>query len=138
MAQDSLTDDEFLVRFENASLPRQEWDHVAHLRMAYLYLCGGDSWETVLPVVRERIRRFNAAHRNYNGYHETITVAFLRLIHQRLQCPQEVVVSFDAFCRLNPDLAEGLSILFRYYDKATLISQEARADFVEPDRDPLP
>jgi hypothetical protein len=134
-----MTDEEFLLRFEHAALSRQEWNHTAHLRMAYLYLKEAGSWQSVLPVVRERIREFNAAHRNYSGYHETITVAFLRLIDNRINGPEiEQFASFDAFSIHNPDLFEGISILLRHYEKATLLTPEARAEFVEPDREPLP
>lgn len=134
-----MTDEEFLFLFENAALPRQEWNHAAHLRMAYLYLKEAESWESVLPMVRERIRGFNAAHRNYSGYHETITAAFLRIIDDRMHGPGKAeFMSFDAFSMHNPDLFDGLSILLHHYEKATLISLEARAEFVEPDREPLP
>lgn len=131
-----MTDQEFLYRFENAALPRQQWNHAAHLRMAYLYLENGDTWETVLPLVRERIRFFNSAHRNYTGYHETITAVFLRLIHHRLR--QKKSDSFDAFYAQNLDLFEGNAVLLRHYEKTTLFSAAARADFAEPDREPLP
>jgi hypothetical protein len=134
-----MTDEEFLFRFEHAALSRQEWNHTAHLRMAYLYLKEAGSWESVLPLVRERIRGFNAAHRNYSGYHETITTAFVRLIDDRMHGLENVeYTSFDAFSLHNPDLFDGLSILLRHYEKATLITPEARAEFVEPDREPLP
>jgi hypothetical protein len=134
-----MDDDEFLYRFENAGLPRQEWNHAAHIRMAYLYLKDSDSWEAVLPLVRERIRWFNAAHRSYTGYHETITAAFLRLVYDRLNRSGEVkATSFKAFCEDHPDLLDGMSVLLRHYEKETLFSPEARADFVEPDREALP
>ena len=100
-----MTDDEFLSRFESAALSRSEWNHAAHLRMAYLYLKNGDSWEAVLPQVRERIRRFNAAHRNYSGYHETITATFLLVVHHRLHQTTDGTESFDAFQSQNGDLS---------------------------------
>jgi hypothetical protein len=134
-----MDDREFLFRFENGALLRQEWNHAAHLRMAYLYLNESDSWEAALPRVRERIRQFNAAHRNYSGYHETITAAFLRLIYARMNCAGESDThSFEAFQANNLDLFEGMSVLLRYYDKTTLFTPEARGVFVEPDREPLP
>ena len=130
-----MTDDEFLARFENASLPRSKWNHAAHLRMAYLYLRNGSSWEEALPQVRERIRYFNAAHRNYSGYHETITAAFLRIVYHRLHQTTEAAASFDAFQSQNADLFEGITFLLRFYDKATLLSPDARVGFVPPDRE---
>ena len=33
-----MTDDEFLAAFEAAAIPRKDWTHEAHVRMAWLYL----------------------------------------------------------------------------------------------------
>jgi hypothetical protein len=134
-----MTDEEFLFRLESATLPRGAWNHAAHLRMAYLYLKNSDSWEGALPLVRERIRSFNAAHRNYSGYHETITAAFLRIVRHRMSRRGEAVpASFEVFSAENPDLFEGMAVLLGHYNKAVLLSPEARAGFIEPDRQPLP
>jgi hypothetical protein len=134
-----MTDEEFLYRFENAALSRQEWNHAAHLRMAFLYLKMAIRGRLLCRSVRERIRAFNAAHRNYTAYHETITGAFLRLVHYRLhRKTQTENPSFDAFYAQNLDLFAGNTVLLRHYEKTTLFSAEARADFVNPDREPLP
>lgn len=132
-----MTDTEFLRAFEAATLPRGEWTHAAHLRMAYLYLKSGDSWQSVLPHVRDRIQCFNLANGNRTGYHETITVAFLRVVRRRLDTAP--TTTFDAFRAANPDLFVSFqAALSPYYAEATLLSPEARARFVEPDRAPLP
>jgi hypothetical protein len=130
-------DAEFLTAFEKGVLPRPEWTHRAHLRMAYLYLRPCPDADTILPTIRGRIRAYNAAQGNPDGYHETITAAFARLVAERLRTTQ--TATFAEFERLHPDLfAPGGVILLRYYEEATLSSPQARANFVPPDREPLP
>ena len=70
-----------------------------------------------------------------NGYHETITVAFVRVIAARL-APGE---DFPAFRARNPDLLDRtLAALLRHYTKELLHSPEARKAFVAPDVQTLP
>jgi hypothetical protein len=132
-----MTDDDFLDAFEQCRLPREAWTHAAHVRMAWLYLRRRPP-EWVVPAVRERISRYNLSLGNTDGYHETITLAFLRLIGDRIDRDPEVD-SFPEFASRNPDLLDRtLSALIVHYRKETLFSPEARTTFVEPDRSPLP
>jgi hypothetical protein len=131
-----MTDAEFLAAFEWCTLPRSEWTHAAHVRLAWLYL-GRLPFAQALARVRDGIRCYNAAHGS-DGYHETITVAFVVLIHARLAGagPGE---DFAGFRARNPDLLDRRPpILEHYYDPATLASAAARQRFVVPDREPLP
>jgi hypothetical protein len=131
-----MNDDEFLAAFEGCTLPRAEWTHAAHIRMAWFYLTRLP-FETALDHVRAGIRRYNASVGS-DGYHETLTVAFTLLIRSRLATagPRD---GFLAFRAGNPDLFHGRSeLLQRYYEPATLASAEARQRFVEPDREALP
>jgi hypothetical protein len=128
-----MTDDEFLAAFESCRLPKPEWTHTAHVRMAWLYLTRLPC-QAALDAIRSGIRRYNAAVGS-DGYHETVTVAFTLLIRSRL-VPQE---SFAVFHGRNPDLFEKRpSILGRHYKPATLAATEAKHRFVHPDCEPLP
>ena len=62
-------------------------------------------------------------------YHETITYAFMFLIHERVR--RGGAETFDAFASANADLFGP--ILQRYYRPETLASELARASFVMPD-----
>jgi hypothetical protein len=128
-----MTDDEFLAAFETCVLPKAEWTHVAHVRMAWLYVARL-SFETALDRIRSGIRRYNASVGS-DGYHDTITIALTLLIRARLETGE----GFATFAARNPDLFENRTgLLGRHYDPATLASAEARRRFVLPDRDPLP
>jgi arylformamidase len=129
-----MSDDEFLAAFEGCTLPRGEWTHAAHVRMAWLYLTRLP-FAAALDAVRGGIQRYNASVAS-DGYHETITVAFTHLIRSRVA---ESVEDFAAFASRHPDLFEGRGgLLGRHYDPVTLASPDARARFIEPDRQPLP
>jgi hypothetical protein len=140
-----MTDDEFLTAFETVSLPRKKWTHEAHVRMAWLYL-SRHPFPTAVERARLGIQKLNEEFkrkarlrclpsRKTTGYHETITVAFVTLIASRLQ-PNE---DFPTFRDRNHDLMDRtLSALHHHYSPERLSSADARAAFVEPDRQPLP
>lgn len=144
-----MSDDEFLSRFEACSLERSQWTHESHVRMAWLYLVRFPLTESI-QVIRNGIKRLNASFRaaeaansekNEQGvpakpdsYHETITVAFSRLIAARMIDSE----SFAGFRDRNPDLFDrSLSALHSFYAKERLNSDEARQEFLEPDLQPL-
>lgn len=131
-----MTDDEFLAAFEACTLARADWTHEAHVRTAWLYLIRRP-FADALRLVREGIPRLNRARgADPDAYHDTITVAFVRVIAARLGDPGE---SFPAFRGRNPDLlAKHFPALLRHYSEGRLYSADARRGFVEPDRDPLP
>lgn len=134
-----MTDDELLHAFESCSLPFEAWNHRAHLRVAYLYLCA-DDLDGALHRMRAGIHRFNAAHRvpiaPDRGYHETMTRAWLHLIWLTLteRGPGE---SSEAFLDRESQLCAKRALLF-FYSRDRIMSPEARAEFVAPDLAPLP
>lgn len=127
-----MTDGEFLAAFEACTLPRPAWTHEAHVRMAWLYLARLPAAEAEQRA-RAGIRRYNASVGS-DGYHETITVAFVRVIAGRVRDGE----SFAAFRDREPDLFDRkLTALHRHYSPDRLKSPEARERFVAPDREPL-
>lgn len=91
-----MTDAEFLRAFQQCVLPEDLWTHRAHVRMAWLYLQQG-TLASVLPIVRDGIKRYNATLNKTLAYHETITQVFLILIDDRMRrC--EGASSFEEFC----------------------------------------
>ncbi len=144
-----MTDTEFLTAFEEASLARTKWTHEAHVRVAWLYLTQNPP-PTALERVRQGIQKLNAEFRrkarlvcsavygkksSTDGYHDTITVAFVTLIASRLQ----PVEDFPTFRDRNTDLFDRtLPVLLQHYSPHRLSSVEARKAFLEPDLKPLP
>jgi hypothetical protein len=118
---------EFIAALESCTLPSEDFDHRAHVRLAWLYL----SAEPLL----EALPRFIASLKRYAGslgasgkYHETITYAFIFLIHERMA--EQTAATFGEFAAANPDLFGP--ILQKYYERETLASPLARTVFVLP------
>jgi hypothetical protein len=131
-----MTDDEFLAAFEECRIPKELWTHEAHVRMAWLYLRRQPLVE-VVPFVRRAIQRYNASLGNVEGYHETITMAYLILIKAGMD--REPVETFAAFSGAHAALLDRkMSALFEHYSREVLFSREATRSFVAPDRAPLP
>ncbi|MDH3767722.1 MAG: hypothetical protein OES99_04640 [Gammaproteobacteria bacterium] len=131
-----MTPDEerFLAEFENCTLAAAHWSHRAHVYMAWLQLRRAPL-ETALIRIRAGIRRYNSEVLDRSlQYHDTVTVAYTRLIAAAMMDGE----SFETFCGRNPGLLSKCPILADYYSAECLASENARAGFVEPDRKPLP
>jgi hypothetical protein len=126
-----MTDDEFVHSFEECALPNSAFHHRDHVRLAWIYLRRHPVL-TALARFTESLQRFAAFHGHPGLYHETITWAYLFLIHERMADAAEDE-TFEAFTARNPDLLGWKpSILDRYYDPETLGSERARRVFVMP------
>ena len=131
-----MTDAEFLAAFENCTLTKADWTHAAHVRMAWLYLSTGEPFEEVFARVRDGIQRLNRTVLDKpEGYHETITYAFLRLILARMKSNR--AATFTSFCEKHPELLSP-GVLLAYYSKNLLDSTSARKQTIPPDLAPLP
>jgi putative acetyltransferase len=125
----------FLQDFETCSLPEAQWTHLAHVRVAWLYLTQFASTDAVSRL-RSGILRFNTEvlHRR-REYHETVTVAFARIISDRI-VPGEGWADFSQ--RIDDILDADAPLLGRYYSQDLLSSTTARESFVEADLGELP
>jgi hypothetical protein len=125
-----MDDREFLEAFEACRL--DEFHHRDHVRVAWLYL---RSHPLLMAIDKfsTGLKRFAASRGKSEIYHETITWAYLLLIHERI-ARDGAAGTWDAFAAAHPDLLTwSPSILERYYLKATLDSDVARRTFVLPD-----
>lgn len=122
-----MTDEEFLAALEDTSLPDADFRHRDHLRAAYLYL-RRDGFAEAVGAMSAALRRFAASRGKAERYHETVTIAFLALINERLASSGDPG-SFDAFIARHPEIAER-DLLTRYYRPETLASENARRSFV--------
>jgi hypothetical protein len=128
-----------LRRFDDCTLPRAEWTHAAHLIVALWNLLEFD-WPEATERVRRGIRRYNAAHgvqtTPTGGYHETLTLFWLRAVRAFLEDGRNEGRSLVSLA--NELVATADSRLpLRHYTRARLFSPEARASWVEPDLKPI-
>ncbi len=127
-----MTDEDFLNAFEATGLCERDFDHAAHVRAAFL-LIQRHGFAHAVPLY---CRALQALTRHYGvpeKYHETITIAFLALINQRLSEMPDA--NWDDFCTQNADLFSGNALL-TYYTPAQLAQPAARKTFQLPHRQP--
>ena len=134
-----MDDDAFLARFEALSIPLEEWNHRAHLRVAWTYL---RRLGLLLAIERMRagIPKFNAAKGIVDaldrGYHDTLTVAWLRIVDAMMKAHGPEA---DATTFLDKHTQMHSKVLLRlYYTRDRIMTAEAKSRFVEPDLAPLP
>ena len=126
-----ISDDEFLARFEAYAL--DEFTHRDHLRVAFVYSRRGGVDAAIRGA--RRIRGFAAAAGATRKYHDTLTVGWARVVaHLAGRHP---TLSFASFLDAHPEL-QRRDLLLAHYSKPLLLSDAARARFVEPDLVPLP
>jgi hypothetical protein len=128
-------DAEFLSAFRSGTLPLAGFDHRAHVRAGYLYVTRHGLGLAIARFGRD-LRAFAAAHGKHGLYHETITVAFLALINERIALGAESGGGdrgWDSFAETNPDLF-GRDSLAPFYAPEELAAPAARRVFLLPRR----
>jgi hypothetical protein len=121
-------------RFESCQLMPSEMTHGAHLSISVWYLSQFPSSEGTRRISENLIRFIG--HYGLKGYNETITLFWIKLISRFLEGVDR--------SRSITDLANDLigrfnnsQIIFDYYSRERLLSEEARIGWVEPDLKPL-
>ncbi|MCH7639984.1 MAG: hypothetical protein IH855_11070 [Bacteroidetes bacterium] len=137
MAHRSSPEDRaFCAQFESGEFPPAELDHRAHLRLSYVYLIEHDT-ETAYQLMREALLAFL----EHNGvdpskYHDTMTRAWILAVRHFMEATSSQD-SAESFIEQNPEMLDS-KIMMTHYSADVLVSDEARAQFVDPDLDPIP
>lgn len=126
-------------RFLNRTLPKPEWTHAAHFAVALCLLKDrGAATYAELPTL---IRAYNEAtgveNSDYDGYHETITVASLKAVDAWLaHVPSDRSLHVTLADLLASPLGRS-DWLLKHWSKDRLFSVDARRNWLEPDLEPL-
>jgi hypothetical protein len=129
-----MTDVELTRALERGEIATEDFHHLSHLHVAWVYLAESSSVQQAANKMRDTLRRFATAAGKPQKYHETITLFWVHLLSrahatnggERLE---EIV-------RANPQLLER-NFPLAYYSAERLFSDEARTSWVEPDLKPL-
>jgi hypothetical protein len=138
MSERIMTGEDLIQQFEEGTTRPDTFHHADHVRLAFEYLSRYSVLEA-LQRFADALRRFAAAQGKAERYHQTITWAYLLLIHERIARAsggQECrVQTWEEFAAHNPDLFlwKG-GVLNTLYRQETLDSDLARHTFVFPDR----
>jgi len=135
----SLLDD-LVNRFSRQAISKAEWTHAAHLSVGawHVHEFGPDE---AISKLRAGIRALNDRHGTANtdasGYHETITVAYVRLIDQFLSAfgKDRALDACVETLIAGPLMDRGL--LLRFWSRDRLMSPAARTTWIAPDLMPL-
>jgi hypothetical protein len=137
-----MDDQAFLRAWESLTLPLKQWDHRAHVKVAFLLL-REQPFEEALARMRRGVKAFNARHDvpegPTSGYNETTTHAFMHVIAAVVGAygPVLPTATADAFCDTHPQLMTR-HILRLFYSPERRMHPEAKERFVEPDLAALP
>jgi hypothetical protein len=121
---DTMTDQEFVRAFESCELSPDLFHHRDHIRLARIYV-ELDGPAKATERFRSALRKFAAHIGKSEKYHETITVAWMRLV-VRMTDPVELEKLMDK------------RYIEKFYSPELLATDAARTRFVEPDRAELP
>ena len=128
-----MHDDEFLAAFEACTL--EEFHHRDHIKVTYLYLRRHPLDEAIAKV-RTGLQALAVAWSApvddpEKGYHETMTQAWVRLVHLTLR-EYGVAECADAFCDQQPHLMQKTRLQL-FYSRERLMTWEAKREYVQPD-----
>ena len=124
-----------LREFEACRLPRTEWTHHAHLVVALCYLIRYEEAEAARRI-RAGIRLYNEAccikQTKTGGYHETITLFYIRVIGRFLSAAS-LDCTLAALANSLINACGDKNLPLDYYSRERLMSWDARTGWLEPD-----
>jgi hypothetical protein len=126
---------EVVRRFESCEFAPDEFKHRRHLAVALAYLLDSP-YQVALERMRRGLHRFVAHHELSGVYHETLTVFWLRRVLSFVERADRA----RGLARLANELSDACAdprVVFDYYSKERLESDEARSDWLDPDLRPL-
>ena len=123
-----------VLAFESATISRDDWKHAEHMVVALYYLESHD-FDTATAKMRDGIftllrNGFGVDLTKEMPYHETMTTFWMR-----------TVAAFNASKNGTPTVEKVREMIekfdkdypLKFYSRAVLFSDRARAEFVEPD-----
>ncbi len=113
---------------------RGSFGHREHLELAWTYLPLYPIEETV-NVMTVAIRLVARRHGAPDKYHETITRSWLHFVAVHRQ--RWEAENFELFLERNPDLLNS-RLVEHFYSRELILSDSARATWVDPDLRQLP
>ncbi|MDH3494468.1 MAG: hypothetical protein OEM82_13010 [Acidobacteriota bacterium] len=129
------TEDEIrgvIEAFEDCTVKRGDWGHPEHLILAYHYSINNDfddAYKKMKTGIFNLLRAFEVDLSKEMPYHETMTIFWLKTVYEyatenpvlSVEVVNEMIARFDKFY---PD---------KFYSREILMSDKARAEYVEPD-----
>jgi hypothetical protein len=132
----SADDVEFRRAFEGCEIEPQKFDHAAHVRLAYVYLCEYQVEEAAARMKQSLLEFIAHLGIGEAKYHETITRAWIMAVNH-FMAKSAGHASAIEFIAANPELLDS-KIMLTHYSAEVLFSPQARQTFVQPDIQSIP
>ena len=132
MVKTEISDNEFIIQFENSTLDEVHFDHTGHLRLAWIYL-NAYAFDIAVDCVCVGIDKYATSLGASDKFHVTITKAIMHIMKRRMNQfrPQD----FQSFTEQNQDLVfDCFAVLNKYYSQNILNSAYAKTTFVLPNK----
>jgi hypothetical protein len=134
--QVSADDRAFRQAFETCGIAAEQFDHRAHVRLAYIYLCDQEVEEAFSSMKQSLLGFLRHLGIGEARYHETITRSWVMAV-AHFMALSPACRSAAAFIDHNPVLLDT-RIMLSHYSAEVLFSATARAEFVAPDIQRIP
>lgn len=130
-----LDDLEFERQLGNGTLPLALFDHLGHLRLAWIYLGRYGEAAAIEKACRD-IRTFASSHGDADRFHRTLTVASIKVVNHFVQKSQ--ASRFEDLLDEFPVLKDSFKrLLERHYSQECLNSKKARLEYLPLDLFPF-
>src|SRR5262249_14600680 len=117
-----MNDIELTRALERGEIANENFHHLSHLHVAWVYLSESSSMEQAAAKMRNTLQKFAAAAGKLEKYHETITLFWIHLLANLRKQSGE---SLEEIVQLNPRLLEK-NFPLDYYSRERLFSDDAR------------
>ena len=127
----------FKNQVESCEFPIPDFDHRAHIRLAYIYLVEG-SPDSAVNLMQDTLTGLlkHVGVDPSEKYHQTLTEAWILAVHHFMS-KTDHCESADDFIEQNNVMLDS-KIMMTHYSAEVLFSDAARKTFVEPNLDPIP
>lgn len=126
----------FQREFEAGIFKPENFNHRAHLRLAYVHLAR-HGVPAALPRFRNTLLTYLSHHGvSTHNYHATLTQAWLQAVWH-FMVKGGATASAAEFLDRSPDLLDA-KVMLTHYSREVLFSQLARESYIEPDIEPIP
>ena len=127
-------DDAFVAALFSGQIANQNFHHRDHLRLAWVQI-HRLGMVRASEVVTRGIREFATRHGSADRYNDTMTRFWLRVVGIGLSRHPDL--TFDELLAAEPHLLDK-GLPFQHWSRATMISDSAKREWVEPDLRPIP
>ncbi|BDX07201.1 hypothetical protein [Planctobacterium marinum] len=122
----------FITQLEDCTLPAEQFDHVGHLKLAFLQLQRFEQ-EVAMQRILDGIKRYATSLGAAQKYHKTLSWFMVKEIAWRMT--EQACINWSDFLAANSDLLENSQkLVHRHYSESLLATDWARVNIAEPDK----